>query len=103
VIYEISTEGSRDPGFEYSSGRNCGSGTDDQSPDQSRHSKRYVSLYADQAGLGSVEAARMAIEDAGGNIGSQPIELVSADHQHKTDVGTSIVMHWLGRRRRRCG
>src|ERR1700760_4758028 len=51
--------------------------------------------YADQAGLGSVEAARMAIEDAGGKIGGQPIELVSADHQHKTDVGTSIVRRWF--------
>src|ERR1700748_2513069 len=53
------------------------------------------SLYADQAGAGSVEAARMAIEDAGGTFGGQPIELVSADHQHKTDVGTSIVRHWF--------
>lgn len=53
------------------------------------------SLYADQAGLGSVEAARMAIEDAGGKIGDRPIELVSADHQHKTDVGTTIVRHWI--------
>jgi branched-chain amino acid transport system substrate-binding protein len=53
------------------------------------------SLYADQAGVGSVEAAKMAIEDAGGTFGGQPIELVSADHQHKTDVGTSIVRHWF--------
>jgi len=53
------------------------------------------SLYADQAGVGSVEAARMAIEDAGGTFSGQPIELVSADHQHKTDVGTSIVRHWF--------
>ncbi len=53
------------------------------------------SLYADQAGLGSVEAARMAIEDAGSKIGDQPIELVSADHQHKTDVGTAIVRRWI--------
>lgn len=52
-------------------------------------------LYADQAGLGSVEAARMAIEDAGGKIGDRPIELVSADHQHKTDVATTIVRHWI--------
>src|SRR5579863_10668299 len=51
--------------------------------------------YADQAGLGSVEAAKMAIEDAGGKIGGQPIELVSADHQHKTDVATSIARHWI--------
>jgi branched-chain amino acid transport system substrate-binding protein len=53
------------------------------------------SLYADQAGLGSVEAARMAIEDAGGKIGDRSIELVSADHQHKTDVATTIVRHWI--------
>ena len=53
------------------------------------------SVYADQAGLGSVEAARMAIEDFGGKIGEQPIELVFADHQHKTDVGTSIVRRWF--------
>jgi branched-chain amino acid transport system substrate-binding protein len=53
------------------------------------------SLYADQAGLGSVEAARMAIEDAGGKFGNRPIELVSADHQHKTDIATSIVRHWI--------
>jgi len=51
--------------------------------------------YADQAGLGSVEAARMAIEDAGGKIGNQPIELVSADHQHKTDVANTIARHWF--------
>jgi branched-chain amino acid transport system substrate-binding protein len=51
--------------------------------------------YADQAGAGSVEAARMAIEHAGGKIGDRPIELVSADHQHKTDVGSAIVRRWL--------
>lgn len=51
--------------------------------------------YADQAGAGSVEAARMAIEDAGGKIGDRPIELVSADHQHKTDVGSAIVRRWF--------
>lgn len=51
--------------------------------------------YADQAGLGSVEAARMAIEDAGGSIAGQPIEILSADHQHKTDVATAIVRRWI--------
>jgi branched-chain amino acid transport system substrate-binding protein len=51
--------------------------------------------YADQAGLGSVEAARMAIEDAGGTFGGQPIELVSADHQHKTDVANTIARRWF--------
>src|ERR1700761_612559 len=51
--------------------------------------------YADQAGLGSVEAARMVIEAAGGKIGDQPIELLSADHQHKTDVASTIVRQWI--------
>jgi branched-chain amino acid transport system substrate-binding protein len=48
--------------------------------------------YADQAGAGSVEAARMAIEDAGNKIGNRPIELVSADHQHWIDVdGVDVI------------
>jgi len=51
--------------------------------------------YAGQAGLGHVEAAKMAIEDAGGKIGDRPIEVLSANHQHKTDVATTIVRHWI--------
>ena len=51
-------------------------------------------VYADQAGPGSVEAARMAIEDMGGKIGQHPIELVSADHQHKPDVALNILRRW---------
>ena len=49
--------------------------------------------YAGQAGLGHVEAATMAIEDAGGKIGDRPIEVLSANHRHKTDVATTIVRH----------
>ncbi|MBN9015426.1 MAG: ABC transporter substrate-binding protein, partial [Rhizobiales bacterium] len=51
--------------------------------------------YAGQAGLGHVEAAKMAIEDAGGKIGDRPIEELSANHRHKTDVATTIVRHWI--------
>jgi branched-chain amino acid transport system substrate-binding protein len=51
-------------------------------------------VYADQAGPGSVEAARMAIEDFGGSVLGQPIGLVSADHQHKTDVALAIARKW---------
>ncbi len=51
--------------------------------------------YAGQAGLGHVEAAKMAIEDAGGKIGDRPVEVLSANHRHKTDVATTIVRHWL--------
>ena len=37
-------------------------------------------VYADFGGLGSVEAARMAVEDFGGKVLDAPIEIVSADH-----------------------
>lgn len=51
--------------------------------------------YADIGGKGGVEAARMAVEEFGGKILGKPIELVSADHQSKPDVGASIVNKWI--------
>jgi branched-chain amino acid transport system substrate-binding protein len=51
--------------------------------------------YADQADLRYVGAARMAIEDTGGEIRDRPIEVLSANHRHKTDVATTIVRHWI--------
>ena len=39
--------------------------------------------YSDLAGPGSVLAAKMAAEDAGGKVLGVPIEIVSADHQLK--------------------
>ncbi|MGC2199914.1 MAG: ABC transporter substrate-binding protein, partial [Stellaceae bacterium] len=53
------------------------------------------SLYADIGGPGSVEAARMAIADFGGNVIGKKIELVSADHQNKPDVGSAIATQWF--------
>lgn len=50
------------------------------------------SVYADYAGPGSVDAARLAIEDAG--MGGK-VELLSADHQNKPDVGVSIARDWF--------
>ena len=52
-------------------------------------------LYADLAGQGSVEAARMAVEDFGGSVNGAPIEVLSADHQNKPDVGSNIVREWI--------
>ncbi len=52
-------------------------------------------LYADLAGKGSVEAARMAIEDFGGKLNGKPIEILSADHQNKPDIGSNIVRQWI--------
>ncbi|KGJ19295.1 ABC transporter substrate-binding protein [Paracoccus panacisoli] len=50
--------------------------------------------YSALAGLGSVEAARMAVEDFGGTVLDAPIEIVSADHQNKADVGSTIARRW---------
>ncbi len=50
--------------------------------------------YADSGGKGSVEAARMAIEDFGGKVQGKPIELVFADHQNKADVGSAKARQW---------
>ncbi len=52
-------------------------------------------LYADLSGEGSVIAARMAAEDFGGTVLGAPIEIVSADHQNKPDVGASVAREWF--------
>ena len=50
--------------------------------------------YAEFGGRGSVEAARMAIEDFGGSVLGKKIELVSADHQNKPDVAAALARRW---------
>ncbi len=52
-------------------------------------------LYADLTGMGSVHAARMAVEDFGGKVLGRPIEVIIADHQNKTDLGASIARQWI--------
>jgi branched-chain amino acid transport system substrate-binding protein len=51
-------------------------------------------VYADYGGKYSVEAARMAIEDFGGEVLGQKIEMVTADHQNKPDLAVSIARRW---------
>lgn len=51
-------------------------------------------VYADYGGKYSVEAARMAIEDFGGTVLGQKIEMITADHQNKPDLATSIARRW---------
>ena len=53
------------------------------------------SLYADLSGQGSVIAARMAVEDFGAAKKSMKVEIISADHQNKADVGSGIARQWL--------
>jgi branched-chain amino acid transport system substrate-binding protein len=53
------------------------------------------SLYADIGGPGSVEAAKMAVEDSGIEKKGYKVEILSADHQNKPDIGAGIVRHWI--------
>lgn len=53
--------------------------------------------YADNCGPGAVAAARLAVEDAGGEINGKKIEIVVADDQNKPDVGVSTAMRWIER------
>jgi branched-chain amino acid transport system substrate-binding protein len=53
--------------------------------------------YATPTGMGSVVAARLALEDAGGKVGGVPVEVLAADHQNKPDVGSSIAREWIDR------
>jgi branched-chain amino acid transport system substrate-binding protein len=51
-------------------------------------------VYADYGGKYSLEAARMAVEDFGGSVLGEKIEIVTADHQNKPDLATSIARRW---------
>ena len=51
--------------------------------------------YADIGGPGSVVAAKMAVEDYLKATGSKlKVEVISADHQNKPDVGSNIARQW---------
>jgi branched-chain amino acid transport system substrate-binding protein len=50
---------------------------------------------ADLSGEGSVVAARLAAEEFGNAINGVPIEIVSADHQNKADIGAAIARRWF--------
>jgi len=51
-------------------------------------------IYADLSGEGSVVAARMAIEDFGAAGKGINVEVISADHQNKPDVASTIARQW---------
>jgi branched-chain amino acid transport system substrate-binding protein len=52
-------------------------------------------VYADLSGEGSVIAARMAAEDFGAEAKGIKVEIVSADHQNKPDVASTITRQWI--------
>src|SRR6478736_83374 len=52
-------------------------------------------LYSDLGGAGSTLAAQMAVEDSGLAAKGWKINVISADHQNKPDVGTNIGRQWI--------
>jgi branched-chain amino acid transport system substrate-binding protein len=53
--------------------------------------------FADQSGRGSVVAAQMAAEDFAAGGGGFKVEILSADHLNKPDVGAQVVREWIDR------
>jgi branched-chain amino acid transport system substrate-binding protein len=51
--------------------------------------------YEQNSGIGSVEAAKMAAEEFGNKVNGVPVEIISADHQNKPDVGAAIARRWF--------
>ncbi|GJD36615.1 ABC transporter substrate-binding protein [Methylobacterium aerolatum] len=55
------------------------------------------SIYSDIAGKGSAVAAKLAIEDFGKTVLGRPIELVTANHQAKVDIGSGLAKEMFTR------
>jgi branched-chain amino acid transport system substrate-binding protein len=53
------------------------------------------SLYADDNGAGSVAAVKMAVDDFDPAAHGMKVELISADHQNKPDIGANIARQWF--------
>ena len=51
-------------------------------------------LYSDIGGQGDAVAAQMAVDEMGGKVLGAPIQVVSADHQNKPDVGATKAREW---------
>lgn len=52
-------------------------------------------VYKTLSGPGTIIAAKMAIEDFGGTVLGKPIKLISADHQNKPSLASSIARQWI--------
>jgi len=52
-------------------------------------------LYSDMGGTGIVEAVRMAVADAGGQVNGKKIEVISANHEAKPDIAATKAREWF--------
>src|SRR5580658_5654174 len=53
------------------------------------------SLYADDTGPGSVAAAKLAVQDFNPAAHGMKVDIISADHQNKPDIGSNIARQWF--------
>ncbi len=53
----------------------------------------FSGVYGDLT-AGEVEAMQLAIDDVGGKVLGRSVEILSADHQTKPDVGAAIARRW---------
>jgi branched-chain amino acid transport system substrate-binding protein len=53
------------------------------------------SLYSDLTGKAAVTAVEMAVKDFGGTVAGKKIQVISADHLNKPDVGSNIARQWI--------
>ena len=51
--------------------------------------------FADQTGKGSLVGAQLAAEDFAKEAGDLKVEIISADHQNKPDIGVGIARRWV--------
>ena len=51
--------------------------------------------YEGISGKGTIEAARLAVEDFGGSVLGRKIQLISADHQNKPDIASALARSFL--------
>ena len=52
-------------------------------------------VYSAIGGQGAVVATQMAVKDFGGKVLGKKIEIVSADHQNKPDIGSAKAREWI--------
>ena len=53
------------------------------------------SLFSENSGPGSLVAAKLAVEDFNPAANGLKVEIVSADHQNKADIGANIARQWF--------
>jgi branched-chain amino acid transport system substrate-binding protein len=55
----------------------------------------FSSSYANMSGLPVVESVRLAIEDFGGTVMGQPVEVIYGDTQLKPDIASGLAREWF--------